>query len=285
MENLNQFGKKFVAYYRVSTQKQGVSGLGLDAQKTHVKMHISSRANILFTDVKIGDVLLAEYTDIETGKNQNRENLNMALRHAKATGATLVIAKLDRLSRNLKFICELMESKIDFICCDMPDTTPLTLHIHGAIAEQELRMISERTKNALTQKSKQIKEAGGYVDRNGEFRTSLGNAKNFRNDGVDYGEKNRKIAKRKKFLEDNKQALIFVKRMRSNSFYYNGNVNGGKPTYLQIANELNALGLRTTTGKLFMPMQVKRLCDFIVKEDEKKILIKENFPVPEGPMA
>ena len=130
--------QKYIAYYRVSTAKQGNSGLGLEGQRATV---------VKF--VKCDTCIIAEYTDVESGKNDSRPHLKAAIKHAKEIGAKLVIAKLDRLSRNLTFISSLMDSQIDFICCDMPTATKFTLHIFAALAQQEREMISQRTKAAL----------------------------------------------------------------------------------------------------------------------------------------
>lgn len=129
--------RKFVAYYRVSTQKQGRSGLGLDAQQAAVLAFIQS-----------GDIV-GSYTDIESGKRDDRPELIRALAACKRTGATLVIAKLDRLSRDVAFIATLMKAGVEFIACDMPTANKLTIHILAAVAEAEREMISQRTKAAL----------------------------------------------------------------------------------------------------------------------------------------
>lgn len=134
---------KFIAYYRVSTQKQGVSGLGLAAQKETVSRYVPDAPGSL----------LAEFTEVETGKGSNalakRPELRKALDECKKRGAVLVIAKLDRLARNVHFISGLMESKVQFVACDLPEANQLTLHIMAAFAEHEARRISERTKDAL----------------------------------------------------------------------------------------------------------------------------------------
>jgi DNA invertase Pin-like site-specific DNA recombinase len=128
-----------IAYYRVSTQRQGASGLGLEAQRKSVHDH-ASRSNL---------AVLSEYTEIESGRKSSRGELIKAVEDAKKHKALLVIAKIDRLARNLAFIAQLMESKVDFVAVDMPDANRLTIHIMAAIAEHEARMISERTKVAL----------------------------------------------------------------------------------------------------------------------------------------
>ncbi len=131
----------FIAYYRVSTDRQGASGLGLDAQREDVKRHIGQRGQ-----------LAAEFTEIESGRRHtNRPQLRAALDACRQRRATLVIAKLDRLARNVHFISGLMESKVDFVAVDMPDANRLTVHILAAVAEHEREMISKRTKAALAQ--------------------------------------------------------------------------------------------------------------------------------------
>lgn len=134
--------KRYVAYYRVSTQKQGNSGLGLLSQKEIVQSYIARN----------GNCLASEHIEIESGKSNNRPQLLEAISKAKETGAVLCIAKLDRLSRNLAFIATLMESRVKFVACDLPDANELTIHIFGAMAEFERKRISERTRNALQAK-------------------------------------------------------------------------------------------------------------------------------------
>ena len=130
---------KFIAYLRVSTDKQGHSGLGIEAQRKAV------------TDYLDGGnwQLLAEHVEVESGKRSDRPQLLSALAHAKATGATIVIAKLDRLARNVAFISNLMESGVEFVAADMPMANRLTVHVLAAVAEHEREMISQRTKAAL----------------------------------------------------------------------------------------------------------------------------------------
>lgn len=130
---------KFIGYLRVSTQKQGQSGLGIESQRKAVEDYLNG-----------GRLeLLAEYVEIESGKRSDRTELAKALGHANATGATLVIAKLDRLSRNVAFISNLMESGVEFVAADMPMANRLTVHVLAAVAEHEREMISQRTTAAL----------------------------------------------------------------------------------------------------------------------------------------
>lgn len=130
---------KFVAYYRVSTERQGQSGLGLDAQKRAVLDYLNGGKW----------ELVAEFVEIESGRKTNRTELGKALAACKAQGATLVIAKLDRLARNVAFVSNLMESGVEFVACDNPHATKFIIHILAAVAEHEREQISARTKAAL----------------------------------------------------------------------------------------------------------------------------------------
>lgn len=129
----------FIAYYRVSTDRQGASGLGLDAQRQAVAGYLA----------RAGGEIVTEYTEIESGKRNNRPQLQAALQECKKRKATLVIAKLDRLGRNVAFIASLMESGVEFVAVDNPQATRLLLHLLAAFAEHEREQISLRTKDAL----------------------------------------------------------------------------------------------------------------------------------------
>jgi DNA invertase Pin-like site-specific DNA recombinase len=130
---------KYVVYLRVSTARQGQSGLGLRAQNFAVEQLAKSR----------NATIVAEYVETESGRKSDRPQLAKALAEAKKQGCTLVVAKLDRLARNVSFISSLMESGVEFIACDIPSANRLVLHIMAAVAEEEARLISERTKTAL----------------------------------------------------------------------------------------------------------------------------------------
>ena len=132
--------KNYVAYYRVSTKQQGRSGLGLEAQKTTVNQYIFANK-----DSKI----IAEYTEIESGRKRDRKQLNLALAQCKATNSILLIAKLDRLARNVSFIFSLREAGIAFVACDLQDFNTLTLGIFASFAQFEAERISQRIKDAL----------------------------------------------------------------------------------------------------------------------------------------
>ncbi len=154
----------YVAYYRVSTDRQGASGLGLDAQREAVKRFIGAAE------------LLAEFTEVESGKRHtNRPQLAAALAECKKRKATLVIAKLDRLARNVHFISGLMESKVDFVAVDFPQANKLTIHILAAVAEHERELISQRTAAAFAQIKRELAEKGSRISHAGRVYTKLGN--------------------------------------------------------------------------------------------------------------
>lgn len=139
---------KIIAYYRVSTKKQEESGLGLKAQQITVKKFArENKAKII-----------ASYKEAESGRDCERPELTKALAHARLVKGTLVVAKLDRLSRNAAFTSSILESGVDFVCCDNPHANRFTIHILAAVAECESRAISTRTKEALAvAKSKGVK--------------------------------------------------------------------------------------------------------------------------------
>jgi len=163
---------KFVVYYRVSTARQGASGLGLDAQRAAVVRYVTAVS---------GDVV-AEFEEVESGKksDQARPQLARALSQCKKMGACLLVAKLDRLARNVHFISGLMQSKVKFVACDLPEANDLTIHIMAAFAEHEAKRIGERTKDALAAAKKRGVELGragpANLKRNQEEREEAANA-------------------------------------------------------------------------------------------------------------
>lgn len=218
---------KYLAYYRVSTKNQGKSGLGLASQKSAVLNFIKNEDG----------ELVKEYTDVESGTStKKRINLLLAIEEAKVNDYTLLIAKLDRLSRNLHFISSLLESGVKFICCDQPNANNFTIHIYSALAEMEAKLISERTRNALAElKLKGVK---------------LGNPQGF-------SPKARKhsLTVRKENAQNNpalKQAEPIIKLLRKKGMSYNS-----------IAISLNDIGLTTRFNKKYYSTQVKRICDRI----------------------
>ncbi len=212
---------KFIAYYRVSTQKQGTSGLGLDAQRAAVMTYLNG-----------GEwQLLSEFTEVETGKGSNaldrRPQLKAALEQCKRQSATLLIAKLDRLARNVHFVTGLIETGVDFIATDMPNADKTTLQIYAVMAENERDQISARTKAALAQAKLRgvVLGAAGATNlkANREARMAAANA--------------------------------FADRLR-------GTVTGFKLralTQRQMVSELNQVGIKTPAGGDWRLVQVQRL--------------------------
>jgi DNA invertase Pin-like site-specific DNA recombinase len=142
----------YIAYYRVSTQKQGRSGLGLEAQQEAVRTFLNG-----------GNWSLAsEIVEVESGKRSDRPKLAEALRLCRLHGATLIIAKLDRLARNVAFVSAIMESGVEFVAADFPQANRLTIHILAAVAEHEAKAISDRTKAALAAAKARGTKLGGY---------------------------------------------------------------------------------------------------------------------------
>jgi DNA invertase Pin-like site-specific DNA recombinase len=131
--------ERFISYLRVSTDRQGERGYGLDAQRNAVAHYLNGGSW----------ELVGEYVEVESGRRADRPKLAEALAACKKHHAKLVIAKLDRLSRNVAFIATLMDGKADFVCCDFPSANRLTLHILAAVAEHEREMIAKRTKDGL----------------------------------------------------------------------------------------------------------------------------------------
>lgn len=151
---------QFIAYYRVSTARQGKSGLGLEAQRQAVMDYLNGGSW----------ELVADYVEVESGKRPDRPKLQEALRACKRLKAALVIAKLDRLARNVAFISSLMEAGVDFVAADLPQANKLTLHVMAAMAEYERDQISARTRAALqAAKAKGVKLGGANIAVVGKF--------------------------------------------------------------------------------------------------------------------
>lgn len=137
----------YIAYYRVSTAKQGRSGLGLEAQQADVKRFTTN--------------VIAEYTEVESGGSNTRPKLIEALKHCKQANATLLIAKLDRLSRNVLFIETLKAQGVKFVCCDMPEANEFVIGIMAQLAQYERKLISNRIKSALAAAKQRGTKLGG----------------------------------------------------------------------------------------------------------------------------
>tara|TARA_R100001086_G_scaffold247537_1_gene182033 strand:- start:93 stop:836 length:744 start_codon:yes stop_codon:yes gene_type:complete len=141
---------KWIIYLRVSTSRQGIDGLGIDAQRSKCYDYLNGGKW----------KVLEEYIEVESGKKSNRPQMDAALEHCDRVGATLIVAKLDRLARNVAFVSRLMESGVKFVCADMPHANNLTIHIIAAMAQWEAELISERTKAALAAAKRRGKKLG-----------------------------------------------------------------------------------------------------------------------------
>ncbi len=228
--------KQYIAYYRVSTTKQGVSGLGLEAQQYAVAQYARAPTQVL-----------GHYTEVESGKKDQRPQLLAAIAHARRIGATLLIAKLDRLSRNAGFIFALRDSGVDFVCCDMPDANTLTVGIFAVLAQHERELISKRTKEALT-----ALKARGVV---------LGMPANLSADAIRQGQTVRQQNAREN--KENRQATRLAVLLRQQGH-----------TLQQIAQELTSGDYRTRRGKQFNATTVRRLLNRQATSTDESSVVK-----------
>jgi DNA invertase Pin-like site-specific DNA recombinase len=223
-----------IAYYRVSTKRQGDSGLGLEGQKSAVEAFAT----------QTGARILASYQEVESGKLAERPELAKALAHARRSKATLVVAKLDRLARNVAFLSALMRSRVDFLCCDNPHANKLTIHILAAVAEDEAERISARTKAALAAaKARGVKLGSARPDHwKGREKARLA--------GLARG---RVVAAKVVSVaatEAYEDLTPMMKECRGNGMALQA-----------IADRLNAEGHTTRRGRPWNPVQVSRVLD------------------------
>lgn len=209
---------RYVAYFRVSTEKQGKSGLGLAAQRTLVERFLSA-----------GDEVIAEFVEVQSGKNDERVELWKAIAHAKKQDAKILIAKLDRFSRKVSFIAGIMEQGIGLVVAEMPHATDFQLHIFAALAQEERRLISERTRNALGE----AKKRGIKLGKNGKVLAV---------------QRRREADKRAEAL----RPIIMPM------------VEAGL-SYGEIARRLNEQGTLTVNGRRFHAQQVKQVVGRLVR--------------------
>ncbi|TAE00053.1 MAG: recombinase family protein [Bacteroidetes bacterium] len=220
----------YVAYYRVSTKKQGESGLGLEAQQAEVRKFA-------------GQNLIAEFVEIESGKKKNRKQLELAIEVCKAKGATLLTAKLDRLLRSLEILVALRTAKIEFKAIDCLNDNAMIISIKASFAEEELQKISERTKKAL-----QAKKAQGF---------KLGKPEN-----LTKAAQKKAIEANIKKAANNQNNITATELIR---LYLKENIS-----YCQISKLLNNKNIKTSQGKMFRYIQVKRLV-LRMEKDLKKV--------------
>lgn len=204
----------YVSYLRVSTQRQGQSGLGIEAQRAAVDQFLASSRG----------TLIAEYVEVESGSGRARPIFVQSIALCKKVGATLLIAKLDRLARNVAFVSSLMEGGVEFVAADAPYANKLMIHILAAFAEHERMLISDRTKAALSA----AKARGVRLGRNSAL-----------------------LAK-----QNRAAALTFAESLRSS---VEGASDRGAQTLLEFAFELNSRGLPTRGGSPWTPGTVHRL--------------------------
>jgi DNA invertase Pin-like site-specific DNA recombinase len=214
---------RFIGYYRVSTAKQGRSGLGLEAQQSAVRGYLNGGSW----------QLVAEVVEVESGKRSDRPKLAEALRLCRLHKAVLIIAKLDRLARNVAFVSALMESGVEFVAVDFPQANRLTVHILAAVAEHEAKAISERTKAALA-----AAKARG-VRLGGDRGASLSVEAQTKGNQVRTAKANDRAADLLPVIRDIREA--------------------GAVTLQQVADGLNARGITTARGGQWSPVQVQRV--------------------------
>lgn len=213
----------FVAYLRVSTDRQGRSGLGLTAQRAAVLDHVTG----------VGEIA-AEYVEIESGRRNDRPQLARALAEAKRIGAVLLIAKLDRLARNVAFIANLLESGVEIAAADMPAANCFLLHVMAAVAEHEARAISDRTRAALAAaKARGVALGWSIPGRAGEQLQAA-----------------RKGAERNARKADQYAANVrpVIRQIAASG-----------ASLRQIADELNAHGIKTARGGLWYAATVRNV--------------------------
>jgi DNA invertase Pin-like site-specific DNA recombinase len=219
-----------VAYYRVSTDKQGITGLGMEAQQEAVRRHAKA----------VGGSIVAEFIEVERGAKSDRPELLRALTHARRTKATLCVAKLDRLSRNVAFLASLMESKVSFVACDNPSANSLTLHVMAAVAEHEAKAISERTKAALA----------AYKARGGTLGGSRPGSAAFTPEMRQKGNQAGSRANRERAMAEYSDVAPIVMECRSAGM-----------SLRQIVEALHSQGFTTVQGSKFTATTVKRIID------------------------
>lgn len=210
---------KFIAYYRVSTDRQGKSGLGLAAQKEAVRQHLNGGKWRL----------VGEFTEVESGRKDRRPSLEEAIALCKKEKATLIVAKLDRLYRNVYFVTKLMHDRIDFIACDNPHASKLTIHVLAAVAEHEAEMISARTSAALQALKKRGKKLGSPNPEKGAAAAGKAVAA----DADAFAEK----------------VLPIINGLRKR----------GLSTYREIAEALNSSGVKTARGGTWFASTVRNI--------------------------
>jgi len=233
----------FVAYYRVSTRRQQASGLGLEAQQRTVRDLVTGMRGRI----------VAEFTETESGKVDDRPQLAAAIATTRRQGGVLVVAKLDRLARSVRFTSALMDSNVDFVCCDQPVANRLTLHILSAVAENERAMIATRTREALQAAKERGTKLGSHRVGHWTGREQQ------RLDGLERArEKSRKVIRRRG-IERYEDIVPVLRELRQKGL-------GGE----SIARELEARGIPARTGKKWSGTMIRRLLiRFGIQKEER----------------
>lgn len=210
---------KYIAYLRVSTQRQGQSGLGLEAQRAIISQHCTA---------------IEEYVEVESGKRCDRPALAAALQECRKQKATLIVAKLDRLARNLQFLTQLLASDVEIYFCDFPQANKLVLHVIGAISQYEAELISQRTRAALEAKRHHGAQLGNPQNLLGKHQQAIAHS----------------VATNKRKAKENpnnKRARAFLQTLAQGL------------SLREKCAKLNENGFTTSKGKQFSPIQVSRL--------------------------
>lgn len=218
----------YVTYFRVSTQRQGRSGLGLEAQKAAVDAFLKNRGEEI-----------RRFTDMESGKKNDRPELQAAIAYCKAHGAVLLIAKLDRLTRNVSFVFTLRDTGVEFICVDMPEANTLTIGLMATMAQYEREIIAERTRLALAEKKKRGETLGNPLNLTDESRRK----------GRNVQQANARTN------ENNRKAGLLAQSLRK-----------GGHSWAEIMRIFNANGFLTRRGKAFSIKQVQRVVKLLEAE-------------------
>ncbi len=226
---------KFVAYLRVSTAKQGRSGLGLDAQREAVRLFVAARG---------GAIIAPEFVEVESGKKDDRPELAKAIKRCRLTGATLVVAKLDRLSRDAAFLMTLQKSSVAFVAADLPDANTMTVGVMATVAQYEREAISARTKAALAASQVRRKAAIANGDKNikllGGLRDNAPDIAQYQQQGVQ--------AVRRRALQAAEERRDVIEALVDEGLSMNA-----------IAARLNDASIRTSRGGAWTATAVKRV--------------------------
>lgn len=230
--------KLYIAYYRVSTEEQGKTGLGLAAQKKAVTTFVNDNG-----------ILLGEFQDIESGTSETRQGMMEAIEACKQYNAVLVVKEMSRISRGGYMFRDMLDrANIDFIECDSPHDPEVVKDIKFSLAKEERKKISRRTKDALGEIKGKIGRGEVHISKAGNMVITLGSPQNLTNEAREKSA----LVRSKKALENpnNVKAAAFIKVLRDLGM-----------TYQKIAEDLNKAGFKTSRGNEFKQMQVKRLLE------------------------